>query len=109
MKLNLLVVPGYYFIIGDMLSEPEAGDCTEPISTSDGKFDMDEAGRTTADTAYRLVKARAEEGVSTGDCLKQGNAFQERVTYGTSGCRRSLLPPTARCAVTTRPAPVPIP
>lgn len=62
MKLNLLVLPGYYFIIGTMLSEPEAGDCTEPISTSDGKFDMDAAGRTTPDTAYRLVKPERKKG-----------------------------------------------
>jgi hypothetical protein len=124
LKLNLLVyglvalvlvVPGY-FIIGDMLSEPEVGDCAEPIGTSDGKFDMDEASCTAPEAAYRLVKlerkkscprgdyldqtvSQAGKGaglkhycfvlnVREGDCLKQGSAFHERVACGTSGSQR---------------------
>lgn len=124
MKLNLLVyglvalvlvVPGY-FIVDDMFSEPEVGDCAEPSSTSDGKFDMDETDCTSPEAAYRLVKLEMKKScpqgdylvrtasragkpaglkhycfvlnAKEGDCLKQGSAFHERVACGTGGSQR---------------------
>ncbi|NKE62692.1 hypothetical protein FXN61_40605 [Lentzea sp. PSKA42] len=124
MKLNLLVyglialvlvVPGF-FIIGDMFSEPEVGDCAEPVSKSDGKFDMNETDCTSPEAVYRLVKLEQKKScpkgdylvqtasragkpaglkhycfvlnTKEGDCLKRGSAFHERVACGTGGSQR---------------------
>lgn len=118
MKANLLVygivaaviaVPGY-FIVGDLLSTPEVGDCAKPSSTSDGQLEVDEVDCTSAGAAYRLAKLETKKScpegdylvqtaakagktggskhycyvlnVAPGDCLVRGSAFHERVACG---------------------------
>lgn len=105
----VIAVPGV-FVVGDLFSTPEVGDCATPSSTSDGELEMDEADCTSTDAAYRLVKLDTKKScpegdylkqraskagkaggskyycyvlnVAPGDCLKRGGAFHERVACG---------------------------
>ena len=113
----VLIVPAIIFI-PEQLSEPEVGDCAEPVAESEGGFDMDETNCTAREAAYRLVRldrkrgcpegdylARSERAAgksggrkyfcfvlnaAEGDCFKRGDAFHERVACGTSGAQRVL-------------------
>ena len=111
----VLVVPGA-FIVPEVLSEPEVGDCAEPVAEPDGGFDMDETNCTSPEAAYRLVRlerkrscpqgdyltqtesAAGKSGgrkhfcfvlnAAEGDCFQRGSQFHERVACGTSGAQR---------------------